>query len=374
MAKYFRTIHDMANFWYNPANLAEINAEMQKTDAPIKTSTTGVRNVLFGAKLYIQLVNSMNTFGLLEKKPWEKSGYRAVTYAATATGSGLAGTDESGAISPTIKPVFAEITIPPKLLHIAYEESSLQMALEGKDDTTRWADISKEMQAQFIHRVNVALNTDNNTLAATTVESLDRVIASYAEITASGVTAGDGDIYSIDRDAGATWVDSYVSHGSQTDRTLTLDLVDTVLTNIRPYWDSSKGIADKIVITGLDTLERMQQLLVAQQRFSAPVQAKVGVNGIQTLMGAEAGFNIATYQGIPVFPENDMQQDVISRIYIVDKDHLHFGMLTPPQHLETRGPQDYILLDAFNLRAVDYLQGEVVCTKFKAQGKVRDLK
>ena len=368
--EYFKTIEDMRRFWYDPANLASINAEMQKADAPIKIGTTGVRNVIFGEKLFIQFVNSMTTFGILEKRPWPKSGYRAVTAAAT-TGKG--GTSESGAIGDTVKPTFQEISIDPKLAHVPYEQSSLQTMVEGKDDTTRWADIVKEMHLEFINMLNRALNTDNETLASTNMESIDRIIGSFSEISGVGQTAGDLDIYGIDRDAAASWADAFVEHGSGTDRTLTLDLIDTTLTNIRPFWDPTKGNANKVMTTGNDTLERMQQLLVAQQRFNDKVTAKVGVNGIQTLTGAEAGFNIATYQEIPVFPENDMQQDTISRIYIIDKDNLHIGLGTPPQHLETRGPQDFILLDAFNLRAVDYMQGEAVCTKFKAQGKVRDL-
>lgn len=372
MGKFFRTIPDMQNYFYDPANLSEIHADMMKADAPIISSTTGVRNVVFGAKLNIQLVNSVNTFGLLEKRPWQKSGYRAVTAAATTI---KGGTSESGAIGDTIKPTFAEITVPPKLAHFPYEESSIQKALEPtEDDTTKWGDIVQEMQTEFINAINRALNTDNDTLASTDIESIDRIIGSYSEIAGVGQTANDLDIHGLDRDAAASWADAYVSHNSGTDRTLTLALLDAVLTNIRPYWDASKGNSNKVMTTGNDTLERMQQLLVAQQRYTAPVSAKVGVNGIETLVGAEAGFNIATYQNIPVFPENEMQQDTISRVYVIDKDNLFFAMLTPPQHLETRGPQDYILLDAFNVRAVDYLQGEVTCTKFKAQGKLRDLK
>ncbi len=372
MSKFFRTIQEMAAWYYNEANIPAINAEMMKADAPIQIGTTGVRNVVFGAKLHSQLVNSMNTFGLLEKRPWEKGGYRAITAAATTV---KGGTSESGAIGDTVKPTFQEITVPPKLTHTPYEESSLQNAIEPtQDDTIKWADVVAYMHVEFANMINRCLNTDNDTLASSNIESIDRIIGSYAEINAGPQGGNDLDIHGLDRDGGASWADAYVSHGSQTDRTLTLSLLDAVLTNIRPYWDSSKGNSNKVMTTGNDTLERMQQLLVAQQRFTAPVSAKVGVNGIETLVGAEAGFNIATYQNIPVFPENEMQQDTLSRVYVIDKDNLFFAMLTPPQHLETRGAQDYILLDAFNTRALDYLQGEVTCVKFKAQGKLRDIK
>lgn len=371
MTKFFNTIDDMLAFYYDDSNFAVINAELAKADSPLKTTTGGARNVIFGRKLFSQIVNSMTTFGVLEKKPWEKSGYRALTVAQT-TGKG--GTSEGGAIRDAILSTYQEITIPPKIAHKSYMISSTQDALKGKDDVIHWADQIEEEQKQFTNQINRALNTDNDTLAGTDIESVDRAIGSFSEINGVSQNAGDLDFHGLDRDAAASFADGFVSHASGVDRTFSLDLLDSVITTIRPFWDAAKGSDNKVITIGTDTLERMQQLLVAQQRFTDKLNAKVGVNGIQTLQGADAGFNVATYQGIPVFPENDMQQDTIGRIYVIDKDSMHFALLRPPQHLETRGQQDYMNINAFATKAVEFVEGELVVTVFQANGKVRDLK
>ncbi len=112
----------------------------------------------------------------------------------------------------------------------------------------------EEMAKHHVEMINKMLLTDNDTLAGDNIESLDRIIGSYSEINGVGQTAGDLDIYGLDRDAGATWSDAYVNHNSNVARTFTIDLLDTTLTNLR-----KNGAQPKVILTGYDTQERIQQ-------------------------------------------------------------------------------------------------------------------
>ena len=74
--------------------------------------------------------------------------------------------------------------------------------------------------------------------------------------------AGDLDIYSIDRSANS-WSDAEVDAGAAgADRVLSLDQLDNLFQKI---W--LRGGNPKVMLTGYDTLMRLQQLLQSQQRF-----------------------------------------------------------------------------------------------------------
>ena len=129
---------------------------------------------------------------------------------------------------------------------------------------------------------------------------------------------------------------------------------------------------NKCIITGYDSVARIGTLLASQQRYGSgqSVRVQFTVNGIQTISGAEAGFEVASYNGVPIIPDINTLQDTISRIYLCDFDHLHMGALTPVQYMESN---DWFGLDRFVTMGLYHMQGEVICTKYKAQGKVRDL-
>ena len=357
----FESVQEMKNHWY-PSGVA--TRELAKADAPIVSDTTGVRNVIFGRKLYVQVVNSATTVGILSKSNWEKSGYRVIT-AQSSTGV-IGGTSEGGAIGDTVKPTFQEITVAPKITHIPFEVSSTQAALEGKDDTIYLADTVEYMNEEFLNMINQALLQDNDTLASTKFESIDRVVGSYAEVTGGGMTAGDLDIYGIDRDAAESWADSYVSHGSQTDRTFDLQYVDSLITNCRPYW-SNRSQANKVWLANDDVIERWERILQAQQRYSDGTYT-MGENGLQ---GADTGLILGKYKGIPMFGDSFVPQDTIGRVYLLDLDNIGLDWLVPPQHLSS---DNYIANNKFTDVHVNYTEGELWATKFKSHGKGRDFK
>ncbi len=239
------------------------------------------------------------------------------------------------------------------------------------------------MADEFRNRLNRSLLADADTVPSNGLRgSLDRVIASYAEIAYGKVDdsavldANDIDVYatdSPDRDAAASWADAYVNgqaFGSGS-RTLSLDHIDAMFTNCRPYWDDA-SMNGKCLITGYDTVARIGTLLASQQRYGSgqSVRVQFTVNGVKTISGAEAGFEVASYNGVPIIPDANTLQDTLSRIMLCDFDHLHMGVLTPVQYMESN---DWFGLDKFVTMGLYHMQGEVICDKYKAQGKVRDI-
>jgi len=359
--KYFNTIADMEKFYYGDAY------DLFK-DAEIDVAETGVRNILFGRKLWEQVVVAANTFGVLAKKPFDKGGYRAITAAAATTTAGVA---ENAAIPATLKPTFAEISLSLKELASSFEMSAKESAVEGKDDTVYWADIVEYMGKEYQNRLNRDLLADvEDGAAGNALESIDRVCSSAAEEAAvAGLADGEADIYSLDRTS-ASWTDAYVSHNSATARYLSLSQIDTVLANVRPYWDDPSSVTNKVFITGHDTLVRWSQLMAAQQMYQIQ-KVQFTVNGIKTVGTNETGLEVASYKGIPIIADNNVTQDTLSRIYLIDLDHVFISVAKPIQYMES---EDYQALNKFTKEGVFYMVGELVANKFKGCGKVRDLK
>lgn len=368
---WIKTIDDLMAATYGKG----FGGSSLRKDSATATSTSGARNIIYGASLMAQVVVKANSFGCLRKEPWKKSGYRAIT-AAASTGS--MGISQGGGIPATIQETFAEIGITPKVLATSFDMTTTQIKLEGKDDVVTWEERQKYQRREAQNRLNRALNTNVTTLASTNMESIDRMLSSYAEVTNCGdIHAGDSDPYGAadtgawnDRDNATGWTDAYVDHNSNTDEYFKLDDIDTVLQNIMPYWDDESSRQGKCMITGYDTVFRIAQLLRSQNRYNQ-ARAKTGMNGISTMPGVESGFEVATYDSIPIVPDNNVVQDTLSRINIIDDDNVFIGVLQPFTYLES---EDYQAIDKFAREGVYYMEAELVCTKFASSGKIRDKK
>jgi hypothetical protein len=314
-----------------------------------------------------------NAFGIIPKKPFQRRGWRMIK-ARSITGGGLA--SETAAIPDTDKPDLATASLTPKIIAHAFNASMVSI-LEGKSLDDTLGDPMEFLRSYFAleHRkhINEKLLTDYGTLAGNEFESIDRVCASSAETTALGYTAGDEDIYGIDRSANS-WADAYVSHNSGTDRSLTLALINALIRNTRPYWSDPMG-RNNVFLTGPDTFDDWNALLQAQQRFFGDAKIAPSVNGVQVVRpGVEGGFSVATYHGIPIIVSDDVPQDTKSRIYLLDLGYLSIEVMTPTQYFETGVSHgDPFSLNAFVDEGVFLTIGELKCTNFKAQGKIRDL-
>lgn len=343
--------------------------EIRKENAPVITSTTGIRNILYGATLNSQVVTEANAFSILPKKPW-KSGYRAITAAGLTSGGNVT---ETGAIPDTLKPTFAAVDVTPHRIQRSTNISETEMLLEGKDDTVKWSDIINYTASEFKNTLNrnILADADGAATDGTIITPLDRIIGSYDEVAGTELTTDEGDVYGIDRDAAATWTDAQVSHagssGTETDRTLTLRLIDDVIAACEPYWDSDKN---KVILTGYDTAARIAQLERPKEVYPTDAYVEFTVEGIK-VKGKEAGIPVATYNGIPIIRSNNVVKDTISRIYILDLDHISLDTLKPISYIETTDP---FVQNTFGKEGVFSWIGEIWCDRFAAQGKVRGLK
>lgn len=361
MRNYIKTVKDMEEYYYGRA------LEFQKADNPILSTTTGVYNPIFGAKVWSQLNQEQNVFALLPKAVWDKSGWRVITGRAAASGGGVA---ENATLPDTIKPTFLEVSTKPKIIAHTFNASEMETFLGAKDDGL--GDVMKvlreEMAKHHAEMINKMLLADVNTTITNDIESIDRVVSSSTEET-NCLTAGDADIYGIDRSA-VTWADAYVDENADVDRTFTIDLLDTALTNVR-----KNGGIPKVIITGYDTLERIHQALQAQQRFLDSRTIVPTYNGVRGVEGVEAGFTVASYQGIPIIPSKDVLQDTISRIYILDTDYLFFKVALPTMYFESgMSKKDPFGINYLGDEGLYRTMGELICTRFNVHGKIRDMK
>lgn len=367
MSSYFNTIDEMLQYYY--PNLW--GREMRK-DADViagSSPTTGAFQERYGAKLFLEILTNQQTFGALPTIPYPKSGFRTVTAAGETSGGGV---DDGGAVPATVKPTMAELEVTCKLHSRTFGLGRIANKLAGRDDVVTWAELQAETELEFKDVANTALVGNVTTVAGNNFESIDRVCSSKGEEdSCADVDAADNDIYGEDRDAATTY-DATVSHGSDADRTFQVSLVDTVLTTAMKYW---KGNMDnKMIITGHDTFFRWGQKLRPMMRFT-DARAKFTVNGVQTVDGVEGATPISSYMKIPVVLDGDVVQDTLGRIYVIDGNQCGFALLTPPVYSEAGGTDaEQIMLGKHAKEGMFVMEGELYCTGFHNQGKVRDLK
>lgn len=359
----------------------DTNYYFGKADADVTTSATGVYNAVYGADVWVQTNHEANAFGVLPKYTAKKSGWRVITADAGAAADG--GIAESGAIGDTIKPTFAEVSAKPKTVAHTFGVSEVQEAVAamGDDASGNMEVMRKYFGSKHKLALNQQLLRNVTSTADTRFESIDRVAASYAEITAITLPANSADIYGLDRDAGATWADAYVDSGSSgTDRDLTAQLLLDAMDNTREI-----GANSTLWMTGTDTYSAIQALFEPQVRYTTLKSEKfqVGINGIQSSNGIDVGMTVATLYGLPLIVSKDVVKDTLSRIYLLDTSDAE-GFGAPRLGLRINKPTQYFeaginsgnpfAIDRFADQGVYRTMGELICTNFGVQGKVRDLK
>jgi hypothetical protein len=379
MTQVFKTIGDMFAYYYG-RNMGE---NVQKSDAPVLTSTTGVYNAVYGAQAFSQLNNEANVFALMPKLPWAKSGWRVISADAGSAATG--GVAESGALPDTIKPTFAEISTKPKQVIHNFQVSMIHEGLvqKGDDNTADMDFLRGYFSTLHGKRINEQMLVDGDTLAGVNFESIDRVTASAALATALSWTAADEDIYGIDRSANS-WADAIVSHASGTDRTFDLSLIRDTLATLE-----TKGAATNILLTGSDTKWRIIGQAESQVRYAGVVKQdekiRVGVGGVSTEEGMNYGMRVATVYNVPMFVSQAVQKDTLSRIYLLDTTvqdesaipKLFIALLFPTIYFESgmsAADKNPYSIDYTGTKGMFYTAGELICTRLNNQGSIRDLK
>ena len=375
---YVRTVTDMERYYYGAGNAmgySYTGSELLKADSPMLSSTAGTYQAIYGRKVWSQLNQEFNAFSIMPKKPWDRSGWRVITDKPNS-GALHGGVAENATLPETVKPTFQHIAAKPKTIAHTFDMSEVAVFLADKDDGM--GDIrsvlKEEMGKHHAEMVNKMLLTDVDTPAGNNFESLDRITANDATMGqdtnwVSG--AADLDIYSIDRSANS-WSDAEINAGTAgADRVLSLDQLDDLFQKI---W--LRGGNPKVMLTGYDTLMRLQQLLQSQQRFMEEKRVTPTYNGVKGVPGIEAGFIVATYNGVPIIPTKDMDDDGnLSKIYYLDTDYMHFSTAIPTQYFESGiETGDPFAINRLGQEGLYRTMGEVWTTFFGAQGSVRNLK
>lgn len=356
--------------------------QVAKADAPITTGTSGYFNNVYGAMAFYNLNTEANVFGALPKYPWQHSGFRVITALGGASADG--GYTEAGALSDAIRPTVIEINVSAKEVEHNFIVSKKHdsLATRGQDDVFGSFEQARPVIAtKHAKAINQQLLLDGDTLAGTRMESLDRVTASSAYATAVSWTAGDEDIYGIDRSA-SSWADAYVSHNSGTDRVFSLDLLDDALGVLE-----QRGARTNLIVTGSDTKRKIVALARNSMRWAGSVReirAQYTINGVQTDEGINYGDKVASFEYIPIIVSADVAKDTISRIYVLDTTdndavgipRLGISILEPTQYYEARADNGNGVSanGGYKHRGFFYTSGELVCTALNMQGSIRDLK
>ena len=122
MRSYLNTIEDMERLYYTEKGAKFI----QKSDAPVLSTTTGVYNAVYGAEVWRQLNQADTAFGLMPKVPFNRSGWRVITARADAITSPTGGVGEGAALPDTVKPTFQEVSTKPKEVVRTFNVSTKQ--------------------------------------------------------------------------------------------------------------------------------------------------------------------------------------------------------------------------------------------------------
>ena len=375
---YVRTITDMERYYYGAGNsmgYSYSGSELLKADAPMLSSTAGTYNAIYGRKVWSQMNQEFNAFSILPKRPWDRSGWRVLTDKPNS-GAVHGGVAENATLPDTVKPTFQHVAAKPKTVVHTFDMSETAIFLADKDDGM--GDIrsvlKEEMGKHHAEMTNKMLLLDVDTKADNGFESIDRVTTGDSTGMTAGThyTAGHEDIYSINRDGSANaWSYAEVNADTgATDRVLSLDQLDDLFQKI---W--VRGGNPKVMLTGYDTLMRLQQLLQSQQRFMEEKRVTPTYNGVKGVPGMEAGFVVATYNGVPIIPSKDVKADTISRMYFLDTDYMYFSTAIPTQYYESGiETGDPFAINRLGQEGMYRTMGELWTTFFGGQGSIRDLK
>jgi hypothetical protein len=353
-----------------------------KSSGPVTTSTTGVYNAVYGAQAWAMMNQEANTFGVLPKVPWGRSGFRVKS--ARANSLPTAGVAETGAIPSTHIPDYVMISYKPKLAAHSFDNTEMQEFLVEEADDDMYASMAQlrnDLAIEHKEDINKMLNfkfTDG--VATDKFESIDRVVSSSAEYGANGTLEN---IYGVTRSS-STWFNAQVLDNGGTARNISDALIRQLDRTI-----GAAGGHTTFAHTGWDTFAALAGMYESQVRYpttGAPIgQVTVApsVNGIQTKEGIAAGYRVSTLYGYPVILSKDVTVDTLSRLYFLDVSNPE-GFDTPRLCIKIAKPTQYFeaginqgtpfAINAFGNKGLYRTMGELHCPFPAAQGKLRDLK
>lgn len=348
--------------------------DILRKDDPAISSDTGMGTAVCTAGIFYQLVYVTPVASVLPKMPMTGEKLKIITTDETTS----AGQAEAANLIDSDVPVFAEITLPEKEVVSRWQiTDKADRKKKYRPDAVGSAELAEYFRKRHPRVIESHFLQDSETLAGDNFESLDRLISSYNEITGDGYTAGDSDpwteaISGINRDgATSTVYDSQVLEYDSTPEALTLTKIETLIEQTRAYGADPER---QLFVVGEDAYRRWKALVAPGQRFGEWVGEKSMVNGVQSAAGAAGGVTLRSWDGIPIVlvPSGSMpkEADEASRIFLLDLDNVGFWMSLPTTmyNSDNRIANDFLGVDNVVVTA-----GELVCTKFSSQGKIRDI-
>jgi hypothetical protein len=348
------------------------------SEAPQETlSTTTWWNVIYGRKVWSQLNEEANAFALLPKKPWDSSGFRVKTAHQGSPPDG--GVSEGAAVPSAAVPTYAEVYHLPKTVWHGFDASEVADFISGVDDSIDLlAQLREDTGIYHALSINYMLLDDVDDVANTTTnfETIDKYTGQYTETSAVNNPPSAADLIrygngSALNPGASTWTNCTATSWAAAERDLTLALIDGVLADL---FIAAGGKGPNVILTGYDTLMAWQQLLESERRFMEAKTVIPSYGGVQGILpGVEAGFMVATYQGVPIlesFAETD-NTGTLSAIHFLNTEYMWFSVAKPTQYFELR---DMLALGRLKIEGAFRTMGDLRCNFFKAQAKLRDIK
>lgn len=368
------TIGDLENYVYGGSFL-----DLQKT---VTTSTSNAYDALYGRRAWDQVNREDSLFSLIRKVAWSRNGWRMITDEASDDPNyGL----EDGSIPEGEDFTAQKLLVSPSSIirrNVRSDLFDMTYQLNEGIDPHELAMWLSARHRQIINAQLLAVNEAAHTTAG--LYSIDRIISNYAEYAYGNVansaviTSTYLSVFGKARAAsGADYMNCSVDGQAfaSGDRQLTLSMLDKTLKNIRTNFGKINP-SDYLILTHPDTAVEIDNLCATNQRYSGLMGTAFisgGVSGMQVAeqrSGIEGAMQVSTWKGIPIFEDPNVVQDGIGRIYIINLNHLFMSVLVPTQYYQWEGPETTA---AFNINMLYRTVGNLVCTNFRSNGKIRDL-
>ena len=400
--------------------------EKLASDGTVGITTSAAFNAIYGPKIFNLAYNRHNTLAALGAKPYF-TGVRFQQELSSAGMTGNGGVIRGGYRRKPKMATYATVEEPYKVNEWNFAMEFGMIAINGIDDVLKWEQQMDLESKTWLNTINGQILTkiesapvvgigqwpsdSTETVTSTErvgLESIERIISNYAEAqnlpsgyavpwySASALPSSDGNAltpYRTPSGAGGadsnfdSYVDSNYTNGADvgqsTNRQLNLSMIDNMFNTCMPYWEDN-GVEGKVLITGYDTMTKLQAILQPQQRYQDAVFATMSVNGISTVEGRGVGFQVASYNGVPILPDKQvpkgtvtkttaavLNNDGVGRIYLVDNANLARGIVKATVVNVTDNP---LVSDVYSRVCNMYDLSELQCTGFRGQGKIIHLK
>ena len=407
--------------------------EKLASDGTVGITTSAAFNAYYGPKVFNLAYNRHNTLAALGAKPY----FTGVRFQQELSSAGM--TTNGGVIrggyrrAPKIA-TYATVEEPYKVNEWNFAMEFGMIAINGIDDVLKWEQQMDLEAKTWLNKINEQILTkvesapcvgigqfpvDSSSQITSTervgLESIERIISNYAEAqclpdtyaipwySATALPSSEGNMLAPYRSVGGLGgadsnFDAYVDANydtanltGPTNRQLNLSMIDNMFNTCMPFWEDN-GVDGKVLITGYDTMTKLQAILQPQQRYQDAVFAKMSVNGISTVEGRGAGFQVASYNGVPILPDRqvpkgtftssasgttvtinsaNINNDGVGRIYLVDTANLARGIAKATTINISDNP---LVTDVYSRVCNMYDLSELQCTGFRGQGKIIHLK